>query len=117
MKTTQNIFSANDKIFVRTAAFILAVMLLAAGIELWTERSLLGPDGKFGWWEGSIWSSENSQRFADPYSFSHLVHGMLFYGGLWLVDTHPAVFLAVIAALVIVFSVWLFLATGAPPKK
>jgi hypothetical protein len=48
-------------------------------------RSPLGPDGKFGLWEGDIWSSENSQRFADPYSFSHLVHGMLFYGFLWLV--------------------------------
>ena len=69
----------------RTGAFILAVILVAAGCEFWMGRSLLGPDGRFGWWEGSIWSSENSQRFADAYSFSHLVHGMLFYGGLWLV--------------------------------
>ena len=48
-------------------------------------RSPLGPDGKFGLWDGDIWSGENSQRFADPYSFSHLVHGILFYGFLWLV--------------------------------
>src|SRR5450631_3872489 len=63
----------------------LAVLALTGGIELWMGRSLLGPDGKFGFWEGNIWSSENSQRLADPYSFSHLVHGMLFYAGLWLV--------------------------------
>ena len=63
----------------------IAVLVLTAGIELWMGRSPLGPDGKFGLWEGDIWSSENSQRFADPYSFSHLVHGMLFYGFLWLV--------------------------------
>jgi len=61
------------------------VLGLTAGIELWMGRSPLGPDGRFGWWEGNIWSSENSQRFADPYSFSHLVHGMLFYAALWLV--------------------------------
>src|ERR1035437_6296390 len=65
-------------------AFI-AVFVLTAGIELWMGRLPLGPDGKFGLWEGNIWSGENSQRFADPYSFSHLVHGILFYAGLWLV--------------------------------
>lgn len=47
-------------------------------------RLPLGPDGRFGWWEGNIWSSEQSQRFADPYSLSHIVHGVLFYAGLWL---------------------------------
>ena len=85
MKPNQGNFFSDSHIFVRTVAGVLAVMLLAAGIELWLGRSMLGPDGKFGCWEGNIWSSENSQRFADPYSFSHLVHGMLFYGALWLV--------------------------------
>jgi hypothetical protein len=65
-------------------AFI-AVLVLTAGVELWMGRSLLGPDGKFGLWDGNIWSSENSQRLVDPYSFSHIVHGMLFYAALWLV--------------------------------
>ena len=65
------------------AAFI-AVIALTCCIELWMGRSPLGPDGKFGLWDGNIWSSENSQRFADPYSFSHLVHGILFYAILWL---------------------------------
>ena len=66
------------------AAF-LAVLLVTGGIELWLGRSLFGPDGKFGFWEGSIWSGENSQRLADPYSFSHIVHGVLFYALLWRV--------------------------------
>src|SRR5262249_2507259 len=43
-----------------------------------------GPDGTFGWWEGNIWSSEQSQRFADPYSLTHIVHGFMFYALLWL---------------------------------
>jgi hypothetical protein len=68
-----------------TVAAFLALLALTGGIELGNGRSLLGPDGRFGWWEGDIWSSENSQRFADPYSFSHLVHGILLFGALGLV--------------------------------
>ena len=63
----------------------VAILVLTAGVELWMGRSPLGPDGKFGWWDGNIWSSENSQRLADPYSFSHIVHGILFYAVLWLI--------------------------------
>jgi len=62
-----------------------AVLLVTGGIELWMGRSPLGPDGRFGLWEGSIWSSECSQRLADPYSFSHVTHGILLCGFLWLV--------------------------------
>jgi len=63
----------------------LVIIALTAGIELWMGRSPLGPDGKFGWWDGNIWGSENSQRVADAYSFSHIIHGILFYAFLWLV--------------------------------
>ena len=63
----------------------LALFVITASIELAMGRLALGPDGKFGLWEGDIWSSEQSQRIADPYTFSHTIHGMLFYGFLWLV--------------------------------
>ncbi len=66
-------------------AGFLALLAVTGSIELWMGRLPLGPDGRFGLWEANIWSSENSQRVADPYSFSHLIHGMLFYGFLWLV--------------------------------
>ena len=60
------------------------ILVLTAGLELYSGRSLLGPDGRFALWDGDIWSSENSQRVADAYSFSHFIHGILFYGFLWL---------------------------------
>ena len=63
----------------------IGVMAVVALIEIYLGRSVWGPDGKFGWWDGNIWSSENSQRVADAYSFSHIIHGMLFYGFLHLV--------------------------------
>ncbi len=68
-----------------TIAALVAVLAVTGGIELAMGRLPLGPDGRFGFWEGDIWSSENSQRFADPYSFSHIVHGLLFYALLWRV--------------------------------
>ena len=69
--------------FILVSLFGVAAAL--ATVELLNGRSLFGPDGRFGWWEGDIWSSANSQRVADVYSFSHMIHGMLFYGFLWLV--------------------------------
>ena len=61
-----------------------AVFIAAGTVEALVHRPWLGPDKKFGFWCGSIWSSECSQRLADPYSFSHIVHGIVFYGLLWL---------------------------------
>jgi len=69
----------------QVACVFVVVMAATAVIELSMGRSLLGPDGKFGWWNSDIWSSEDSQRVADAYSFSHFIHGILFYGFLWLV--------------------------------
>lgn len=69
----------------RLAFAILAVLVATAAIEAWMGRLPLGPDGRFGWLESDIWSSSQSQRVLDPYSFSHIIHGLLFYGLLWLV--------------------------------
>ena len=60
------------------------MLALTAAVEWQMGRTPFGPDGRFGWWDGDIWSRENSQRVADAYSFSHLVHGILFFAALWL---------------------------------
>lgn len=68
-----------------TGLLSILIFIITGAILYYTDRSLFGPSGTFGWWESSIWSSENSQRVADVYSFSHVIHGMAFYGFLWLV--------------------------------
>ena len=36
--------------------------------------------GRLRLWVGDTWSPENSQQFLDPYSFTHLLHGLIFCG-------------------------------------
>ena len=69
--------------FVIISTFV--VLGVVALIEIFNGRSLLGPDGKFGWWDNNIWGAFSSQRVADVYSFSHIIHGIIFYAFLWLV--------------------------------
>lgn len=63
----------------------IAVLGVTMAAELWMGRLLLGPDGQFGLLTVDIWSDAMSQRVADPYSLSHVLHGVLFYGLLWFV--------------------------------
>ena len=84
----------------RVLAAAAAISVTVAAVELWMGRLPFGPDGRIGLWEGDIWSSEQSQRFADPYTFSHMIHGMLFYAILWLVAPRTSVRARFIAAIV-----------------
>jgi hypothetical protein len=34
-------------------------------------------------WDGDIWSSHASQHLFDPYSFTHVLHGVVFFGLIW----------------------------------
>lgn len=36
-------------------------------------------------WAGDIWSSHNSQHLLDPYSLTHILHGVVFFGLLYWV--------------------------------
>jgi len=62
----------------------VALVGATAAIEWWMGRLPLGPDGRIALWESNIWSAAMSQRIADPYSFSHVLHGLVFYAGLRL---------------------------------
>src|SRR5436309_1224005 len=67
--------------------WLLAALILAAvaAIELAMGRNPICTCGSVGLWVGARDSPKTSQMLADWYSLSHIVHGLLFYGALWLV--------------------------------
>ncbi len=36
-------------------------------------------------WSSDAWSKHSSQHFFDPYSFTHVLHGLLYYAALFLI--------------------------------
>ena len=62
-----------------------AVVALLAAVLLAMGRRPLGKSGRIMLWGGGVNTPENSQQIADWYSFSHVIHGVAFYGLFHLV--------------------------------
>ncbi|HVV70707.1 MAG TPA: DUF2585 family protein [Verrucomicrobiae bacterium] len=62
----------------------LAILALTAALEHIMGRSLLSASGRFHLWVSDPNGPETSQQLADPYSFSHILHGFIFYALLRL---------------------------------
>ena len=69
----------------KTAALALVILALAAAILLAMGRHPICTCGSIDLWVNGRDSPKTSQMLADWYSLSHVVHGLLFYAGGWLV--------------------------------
>ena len=63
----------------KTLAAVAGVVVLAALVLLGMGRTMWGAAEGFGLWSGDIDSKFNSQRLTDPYTFSHISHGLVFF--------------------------------------
>ena len=77
--------AANPRRFSQRVGSALAIItsFIAAAILLHLEGRLwICACGHVRLWAGQVCSADNSQHFLDPYSFTHILHGFLFF---WLI--------------------------------
>jgi hypothetical protein len=59
--------------------FLTAIILSLMGRTWWCQCNSAVP------WSWDIWSMHNSQHLMDPYTFSHIQHGFIFYVLMFLI--------------------------------
>src|SRR5204863_2382148 len=69
--------AARTVLFGVLIAILLALALRSQGRVWWCACGSPAP------WSGQVNSSHNSQHLVDPYSFTHVIHGMALFALLW----------------------------------
>jgi hypothetical protein len=66
-------------------ALSLALVLATAAVLLWMGRVPLCQCGEFKLWHGGRADAQVSQHLTDWYTYSHVLHGVVFYWLLWAI--------------------------------
>ncbi len=78
--------SSSGRTTILAWAGIVTMLVLTALLLRGEGRLWICACGRFSIWAGKICSANNSQQFLDPYSFTHVLHGILYFWMLiWIV--------------------------------
>ena len=69
--------------WVAPLVFIACVMVAMVTMMKAQGRVWFSTTGVIKLWHSDVWSNECSQQWADPYSITHMSHGLIFAGLFW----------------------------------